>query len=151
MRIFVDMDDTIVDFKRGFLRAREAHPDVEWPHSVPGFFLDLEPIEGAIDSVEWLYTHPRAELHILTSPSLRNPHSYTEKRLWVAEHLGYEFVKRLHISPDKGLFRGDVLIDDNIAGQGQEHFPGRVLHFGSQPYPSWQEIRNELERSLADA
>ncbi|WP_229144465.1 hypothetical protein [Alcanivorax sp. 1008] len=138
--IFVDMDDVLTDFRGAFLKAREREPDNRWPQSKIGFFQNLEPLPDAIEAVHALDAMAGLDVHILTAPSPRNPHCYTEKRLWVEQHLGYRFVKRLHISADKGLFQGDILIDDNIKGKGQERFRGTVLQFGSNDYPDWPSV-----------
>ena len=148
MRIFIDLDDTVTDFRSAFWAAREARPDVAWPQSIPGFFLGLEPLPGAIDALLWLERHPAVEFHILSAPSCRNPGSYSEKRIWVEQHLGYEVVKRFHLSPDKGLFRGDLLIDDHLSGKGQERFVGRVIQFGGADFPDWPAIMAEIGRLL---
>ena len=78
--------------------------------------------------------------YILTAPSLYNPLSYTEKRLWVEDHLGFAWVKRLIISPDKSLLIGDVLVDDHREGHGQENFKGRLIHFGSPKFHNWAQV-----------
>ena len=77
--------------------------------------------------------------------SVYNPLSYTEKRLWVEDHLGFEAVERLIIAPDKSLLRGDVLIDDQAEGRGQEKFVGLVLIFGSEAFPSWVAVHTLLQ------
>ena len=65
---------------------------------------------------------------------------YTEKRVWVEEHLGMDFVQRLIISPNKGLNRGDYLIDDHDTGRGQEGFQGKFIHFGQEEFPDWKTV-----------
>ena len=63
-------------------------------------------------------------VHILSAPSVFNPLCYTEKRLWVENYPGFEFVHKLILATNKGLLEGDYLIDDYIAGRGQENFDG---------------------------
>ena len=87
-------------------------------------------------------------MYILTAPSVRNPSSYTEKRLWVEEHLGLGAAYKLIISPNKGLNLGHYLIDDYTKGKGQENFEGRLLQFGSAEYPDWISIRRFFELEL---
>jgi 5'(3')-deoxyribonucleotidase len=58
--------------------------------------------------------------------------------------LGYNFVDRLIICSHKGLLKGDILIDDNDSGRGQEHFEGRLIHFGSPQCPDWASVRSTL-------
>ena len=58
--------------------------------------------------------------------------------------MGFEATERLIICSNKGLLKGDVLIDDNIDGKGQEDFEGLVLHFGSEAFPHWSKILNTI-------
>ncbi|WP_082866519.1 5' nucleotidase, NT5C type [Pseudohongiella nitratireducens] len=112
-------------------------PTQDFPQSIPGLYLSLSPVKGAVESFQWLTSQPSFDVYILTAPSVRNPHCYSEKRTWVEEHLGLQAAYKLIISPNKGLNRGDFLIDDKISGKGQEAFEGEILHFGSSEYPDW--------------
>jgi 5'(3')-deoxyribonucleotidase len=76
----------------------------------------------------------------LTAPSEYNTLSYTEKRIWVEEHLGMDAVKKLIISPNKALSIGDYLIDDKASGKGQDGFTGRLIQIGSKEFPNWESI-----------
>lgn len=141
MLIYVDIDDTLCDYAGAKARVTRDEPWLAYPQSRPGFFRQLEPLPEAIKTVLWLQDLPGKEVYILSSPSVYNPHSYTDKRLWVEDHFGFAWVRRLIISPEKGLLKGDYLIDDNTEGCGQEQFEGRLLHFGSASYPHWPSIR----------
>ncbi|MBL4799464.1 MAG: hypothetical protein JKY50_18835 [Oleispira sp.] len=57
---------------------------------------------NAIEVYQWLDIQDNVDLYILTAPSVRNPSSYTEKRIWVERHLGLEAAYKLIISPIKG-------------------------------------------------
>lgn len=139
-RIFIDMDDTLCDFA-GHYRAIQAQlPALLYPQSLPGFFMDLSPLPGAIGAFHQLSGLLETEVYILTAPSVLNPHSYTEKRHWVSRHLGLDAAYRLIICPNKGLLQGDYLIDDMAAGKGQEHFAGELVQFGSPYYPDWRSV-----------
>ena len=84
-------------------------------------------------------------VHILSAPSVFNPLCYTEKRLWVENYPGFEFVHKLILASNKGLLKGDYLIDDYIAGRrGQENFDGELIHFGSNKHPDWLAIMKYL-------
>ncbi|WP_286696069.1 5' nucleotidase, NT5C type [Spongiibacter sp. UBA1325] len=139
-RIFVDMDDTLCDFAGHYRAVQAQRPDLMYPQSLPGFFIDLPPLLGAIEAFHHLSRLPNTEVYILTAPSVMNPHSYTEKRQWVASHLGIDAAYRLIICPNKGLIQGDYLIDDRPAGKGQEHFNGELVLFGSPEYPDWSSV-----------
>lgn len=138
--VYVDMDHVLCDFEALYKRDRERTPSRVYPQSRPGFFLELEPIDSAIAGFNYLKTHPSLDVYILTAPSVRNPHCYTEKRLWVEQHLGLDAAYKLIISPNKSLLLGDFLIDDYISGKGQEHFVGTIIHFGSSAFPDWDAV-----------
>lgn len=140
--VFVDMDDVLCDFSGSHRQMRELQPDVAYPQSVAGFFETLPAITDSIESVNELRKHYR--VFILSAPSTRNPLSYTEKRLWIESQFGYEFTKKLILSPDKSLLKGDFLIDDRLSGNGQESFDGELIHFGSQQFPDWKKVLAHL-------
>jgi 5'-nucleotidase len=103
---------------------------------------------NAIDVYQWLNNQDNVDLYILTAPSVRNPSSYTEKQLWVKQHLGLDAAYKLIISPNKGLNLGHYFIDDYIECKGQENFEGKILQFGSSKYPDCKSIRRFFELEL---
>ncbi len=125
------MDDTLCDFRGAFNRSKT--PELIYPQSKYGFFLGLKPINGAVDAFIKLSKHH--DVYILTRPSIKNPLCYTEKRIWVENHLGMEACERLIITPNKSLNKGDYLIDDV-----KWEFEGKQLLFGSEQYPDWESI-----------
>lgn len=144
MIVYIDMDDVLCDFSGEYNRALKKTPLMTLPQSQYGFYQKLPPLEGAIESVLALFASKNYTPYILTAPSTKNPFSYTEKRVWVEEKLGEAFVDRLIICSHKGLLKGDILIDDNNSGRGQESFEGRLMHFGSAQFPNWAAINKEL-------
>ena len=68
----------------------------------------------------------------------------SEKRVWVEQHLGFAFVERLIICPNKALLNGDILVDDQTSGRGQELFTGRLWQFGSTELPDWAAVCQRL-------
>lgn len=134
-RIFCDMDDTLCDFTGPF---RSGEYKLKYPHSKVGFFSDLEPIQGAIEGLQTLMT--KYEVWILTRPSIKNTHSYTEKAQWVKKHLGEKMLERLILCPNKALVRGHFLIDDDHR-HGQIEFEGEHLHFSKDPkFMNWAAV-----------
>ena len=119
--------------------------DVRFPQGRIGFFRGLTPIDGGIESVNVLRSNDSLDVYILTAPSVRNPHSYMEKRQWIEKYFDYDFCKKLIISPNKALLKGDVLIDDNIQGKGQEDFEGELIKFASEKYPDWSSVLGYLD------
>lgn len=143
--IFIDMDDTLCDFSGAYNREIESNPKIAYPQSQYGFFSELQPIEGAIASVKQLIDSTEYKPYILTAPSVKNPLCYTEKRVWVEKHFGLEFTKRLIISLDKSLLRGEILIDDWNTGRGQDNFQGELIHYGSEKFPDWTSVMDYLK------
>lgn len=142
--IYIDMDDVLCDFTGEHQRARQNVPSMAFPQSQYGFYTKLAPLDGALDAMQALYVSQKYMPYILTAPSTKNPFSYTEKRVWVEQHLGYSFVDRLIICSHKGLLKGELLIDDHDSGRGQEFFEGTLIHFGSERFPNWNAVRKEL-------
>ncbi len=130
------MDDTLCHYQQYIKLLREQHDGTSFPQEKRDFWVQLLPITKAVESVNILRKNGNYDVYILTAPSVRNPRSYMEKRLWVEHHFDYDFCKKLIITPNKGLLRGDYLIDDYINGRGQESFGGELIHFGSDRFPS---------------
>lgn len=134
------MDDVLCNYTEMHQSRLQVEPNIKYPQSQYGFFQKLAPKEGGIDSLNYLKSKEIFDVYILTAPSVKNPFCYTEKRVWVEEKLGLQMVNRLIITPNKGLNKGDYLIDDHRAGKGQENFEGELIWFGSEDYPGWEDV-----------
>ncbi len=145
--IFIDMDGVLADAEAGMdkwslklgLSTRELF-DKKFYH-MPGFYRNLPPMAGAVDA--FIRISNNYEVYILTAPSWENTSCYTDKRIWVEEHLGENAYKRLIISNDKSLFSGKALIDDRTK-YGVTKFKGEHIHFGSDKFPEWNSVLNYL-------
>ena len=142
------MDDTLVDYAKGFDRHKEKYPDLEFPQAQPGLYLSLEPKALALDTLFWIDKHPSFVVYILTAPSIRNPHTSGEKHQWILDNLGRSFAERMIISSNKGLCKGAYLIDDYDHGKGQENFEGNIIKFGSAEFPDWKAIKTYFTEDL---
>jgi len=146
--VYVDMDHVLCDYKKGFRIWQEKFPHLEFPQSEPGMYLALELMPGAISAYGWLEQHSKIDVHVLTAPSVLNPHCYTEKRLWVEKHLGMKAAENLIISPVKHLNKGDYLIDDMPCGKGQDQFEGELIQFGIREYPNWDAVIAYIDKQV---
>ena len=144
MIIYIDMDDVLCKYTEAHKASIVKQPEIEFPQSIKGFFENLEPMEDAIESVQKL--RQEFDVYILTAPSTRNPLSYTEKRLWIEKYFDYEFTKKLIIRSNKGLLKGDVLIDDHCEGKGQESFEGKLIHYGTESFLNWKKVIKSITR-----
>lgn len=139
------MDDVLCDYKTAYDAALQKNPDIKFPQSQLDFFRNLKPVNGAVEGFNCLFNDERFDVYILSAPSVPNPLSYMEKRLWVEDHLGFNVASKLILATNKGLLKGDFLIDDWLDGRGQEKFEGEIIHFGSSKCQTWKEV---LERFI---
>ena len=140
--IYVDMDDTICHFSQAFLKSVTRNPKIAFPQSQYGFFLNLEPIEGAIENVNKLTS--LFDVYILSRPSVMNPLCYTEKRVWVEKHFNLEFCQNLILCSNKSLLKGNFLIDDVL----WEKFEGEQILFNRFEENSWNKIYSYLKEKV---
>jgi 5'(3')-deoxyribonucleotidase len=147
--IYVDMDDTIADFvgsevfKDGFDVAKMYEP---------GFFRNLKPIPGALVGVRQLI-RMGFDVQILSQPVAESAHSYQEKVEWIGMYFP-ELINKINLTQDKGLFKGDFLIDDN-ATKWKDRFEangGKFIHFDvHNPENSWILIVMDLKKSQSSS
>lgn len=153
MRILVDMDDVIADWAARYDAGMEAIAErsvgvrrsrdhkgfnLFADHSeeqaaiirevifTPGYYLDLQPIDGALKAL-YEMDFSGNDVRIVTAPMGGHATCASEKLEWVSRYLGPEWRKRVVITDDKTIVRGDVLFDDK----------GEIT--GSMT-PEWQQI-----------
>lgn len=137
MLILIDQDGVLADFDRAFYSAwlaskhsfpaidpknrksfyaKDDYPPEYQSHAVDiitskGFFRDLPPISGSIESLNQLLQLGH-DVRICTSPLTTYQNCVQEKYEWVEKHLGLDFVNRMIVTKDKTVVHGDILIDD---------------------------------------
>ena len=152
MIILLDQDGPLADFEEGFLKnwrtrfPKEVAVEVEqrtqfeissdYPerlrdqvvsiYHTPDFFLSLKVVDGAVEAVRKIQ-ELRHELFICTSPLSAFEHCVSEKYLWVEKYFGRDLTRRIILTKDKTLVRGDILIDD------KPEITGLVI-------PSWEHV-----------
>ena len=136
--IMVDMDDTLCDFMGAAIADLRDDPSIKWPQSIPGFFQKLKLIDGAFRCFRELEEH--YEMWILTRPSIKNLHCFTEKAQWIELYFGHDQLTRMIISTDKAKIKAEYLIDD----VEWKHFEGEQIHFKQWPFQTWDDIVDYL-------
>ena len=68
MIVYIDMDDVLCDYTTAFNNAIEETPSIAFPQSQYGFYANLAPITGAIESVKKLIKSEIFDLYVLTAP-----------------------------------------------------------------------------------
>lgn len=133
--LYIDLDGVIFNFQKAHQEALEENPRQPYPQSQLGFFLNLEPIKNALYAFERL--DEKFDVYFLTAPSTKNPLCYTEKRLSIEKHFGFEACKKLIICENKSLLKGKYLIDDRTDTHKQNEFEGILIQFGGEEFPDW--------------
>lgn len=150
--IQVDMDDTTADFGGSDVFG-EILDDTKMYE--PGFFRDLKPVDGALVAVRKLIKLG-FEVQICTKPLAQSAHCYSEKVQWIGMWLP-ELVYKINMTQDKGLIKGDYLIDDNLKEWKVkfEKTGGKFIHFpyqrnGKGHKAAWESIVKYFEQVAAE-
>lgn len=126
-RIFVDMDGVTVDFES--YKQRLGQLTGEEIKKMPGAYLEMAPMPGAIEAVRSLIGMGY-ELWAATKPPTGIAFAYSDKAAWIFKYLP-ELKRRLIITHDKGLLgdEWDYLIDDRPHKANCEKFRGKLIPF----------------------
>ena len=143
-RLYVDMDNVLVDFASGIdrlepavRRAYEGNFD-----EAPGIFARMDPMPGAVEGFTEL--SGLFDTYILSTAPWNNPSAWSDKLLWVHRWIGSAegtpAYKRLILSHHKQLLQGTFIIDDRTK-RGVDAFEGVHLHFGTDPrFLDWPSV-----------
>ncbi|PJI93549.1 5' nucleotidase, NT5C type [Luteimicrobium subarcticum] len=143
--LYVDMDNTIVDFPTAFARVEspavlEQYAGAE--DEIPGIFALMDPLPGAVEAVTEL-----AELYdtyVLSTAPWKNPSAWHDKVDWIHRHFGADeaspLYKRVILTHHKELNLGDYLVDDRPFHNGADRFVGEVVVIGGGTFPGWAEV-----------
>lgn len=155
--LLLDMDGPLADFdarfhdlceEKGWRQHRGAHhrhnpcPDHRFlndcmlPHEGrearrvvdnTRWFRDLPLTPGAQDGVMELATH--FDVWICSKPLETNVWCRDDKAAWIRRHFGPYWERRLILAPNKGLVRGNILLDDAIALEWLPYATWRPVKF----------------------
>lgn len=141
--LYVDLDNVMVNFQSGIDKLDndtiinyEGRLD-----EVPHIFSMMDPVEDAIESYELLCK--KYDTYILSTSPWENPTAWHDKLNWVKNNIGLSAYKRLILTHNKHLNRGDYLIDDRLKN-GADRFQGELIHFLSDRFPNWKSVINYL-------
>ena len=142
--LYIDMDNVVVDFASAFdkvdpvlLEKYKNDPD-----EIPGIFSLMNPMPGAIESIELL--NKQYDIYFLSTAPWNNPSAWSDKLLWIQKYFPKIGCKKLILSHNKHLNMGDYLIDDRLAN-GADQFKGTHLHFGQAGMEGWKEVLKKLK------
>jgi len=142
--LYIDMDNVLVDFPSAFDKLddeikKQYENNID---DVPNIFSMMEPLVGAIEAYQIL--SKKFDTYILSTAPWDNPTAWSDKLLWVQKYLGDYAHKRLIISHNKHLNRGDFLIDDRLKN-GVDKFQGEHIHFGQGKFQNWDDVLEYLD------
>jgi 5'(3')-deoxyribonucleotidase len=126
--IFLDMDDVLADYAKAAVDYNSKKV-LEYKMWDKDFFLNLKPIPGA-QGAAFELAKMGFDLHVLSQPLADGPESYSDKAKWIQLYFPHLY-KKITLTQDKGLVRGDYLIDDNYK-KWQNPFEangGKFIHF----------------------
>ena len=139
--VFVDMDGVLVNFQSGIDRISEEEKEKYEGEldDVPGIFSLMDPLEGAVEGYKWLCKN--FDTYILSTAPWDNPSAWQDKLHWVKKYLPDVAHKRLILSHNKHLAKGDFLIDD-CTSNGAEKFSGKHMHFNQEGkgFEDWKAV-----------
>jgi 5'(3')-deoxyribonucleotidase len=157
--ILVDMDGVLVkepskehEYEKRRKMTRKGRKDsdpspdehqIHWS-DVPEIFLDLEPMEGAIDAFNKLSQD--YELYVVSTAPWNNSSAWSDKKRWIEKYLPIA-TKRLILTHHKNMIIGDYLIDDRLKN-GVDNFQGKVIHFGQHPFENWSKVLDYFDKQL---
>lgn len=131
--VYIDLDNTMADYVGA---AKEMNISLEDAKHIKGFFRNLKPMPGAIESYNKLSEH--FDVYILSTGPWSNSNSFVEKVEWVKEYLPNAY-KNVIFSHHKDLNIGDYLIDDSIKN-GAAEFTGEHIQIHSNKFPTWNDV-----------
>ena len=138
-KLFIDMDGVLADYEASVPEGTEPNA----AKNIPGFFLALQPMEGAVEAVRVLSEH--YDVYVLSTPSWTTVESWSNKVTWIKEVFCDLLRKKVILMHDKSLVAeaDSILIDDRLVN-GAGNFKGQFIHFGTPDYPDWNSILAEL-------
>ncbi len=156
--LYLDLDGSFADFDGMFFKAYgimpwEVKKMKKWQmvHSYDKFFLNLPPMDGAIEFYDKISHYPHI---VLTGcPASEYETVALQKREWARKHLN----KDIMVLPTKGssskcVFlhnKGDVLFDDRAdVCHDWERMGGQSVHFTGNYGTAYHRIVVAMSRSL---
>jgi 5'-nucleotidase len=134
---FVPKQEDVTEFFIEGLFPEEHREDLLKIPRTKGFYASLETIPGSIEAMKDIEENCKdfIEPYICSAPELdfEDLLCHSEKAQWVKKILGDFWLKRMILTKDKTVVRGDYLIDDKPVITGAVDPQWKHIHL-KQPY-----------------
>ena len=143
--VYFDMDNTLVNFESGIKQVPTVIKNLYNGEldNIPNVFSMMKPIKEMVNLYNQMAADDRFDCYILSTAPWDNPTAANDKVAWVQKHLPLYGYKRLILSHNKHLNRGDYLIDDRTAN-GAGEFTGELIQYGTDKFPTAESIKTYL-------
>jgi 5'(3')-deoxyribonucleotidase len=138
------MDGVLVDFTSAIdLIDSDTYQKYESElDNVPGIFSKMKPDEDMVDLYNKLDSDDRFDCYVLSTAPWDNPTAWCDKLEWIKKYLPSAH-KKLILSHNKNLNKGDYLIDDRTKN-GAGEFDGVLLLYGTYGLETALSIENYI-------
>lgn len=128
--LLIALADTLMDMRNGVAKG-----------------LSIENMEAYGSSVKaFAELSVKYSPYVLISNDFNVPGNLPGMYAWVERHIGVPAWNRIIVSNRKDMVLGDYLIDRHTERLGSEDFMGTVLHFGEDPFRTWEEVLVYFDR-----
>lgn len=138
--LYIDLDGVVADYDAN----KKIFDKHNWSTKTSFFFMSMKPIDGAIEAVREFLLSKKYEVYFLSTAPWSNIESLSAKRWWIEHHFGHLAFKKLILTHNKGLLKGDYLIDDRTKN-GVDKFEGEHIHFGQSKFSDWNKVLKYLK------
>lgn len=128
--VLISLTDTLMDLKNG-----QAHGKA---------IAEMEACGSCVKAFAWLTRHYTP--YILIDAPYNRPDVLPQMYSWIEGHIGVPAWNRVVVAARKDMVLGDYLIDRYPDRNHSDDFMGTVLHYGEEPFRTWEEILTYFER-----
>lgn len=128
--MFIALTNVLLDLRNGVSRGKSID--------------EMEPYGSAVKAFAALTRNYSP--YVLITNDFNEPERIPALTRWVEKRLGVPAWNRVVICNRKDMLLGDYLIDRYPERLNSDDFMGTVLHFGEEPFKTWEEVLTYFSR-----
>ena len=128
--MFIALTDVLLDLRNGVSRGKSIE--------------EMEPYGSAVKAFTALTRNYSP--YVLITNDFNEPERIPALTRWVEKRIGVPAWNRVGICNRKDMLLGDYLIDRYPERLNSDDFMGTVLHFGEEPFKTWEEVLTYFSR-----